>query len=53
MSLAGQNNDIIIVGDSSGLNGLLANNIYNSTGLKTVVIYLYMLIMELNHMKYY
>ena len=41
MSLAGQNNDIIIVGDSSGLNGLLANNIYNSTGLKTVNLSLY------------
>ena len=41
MSIKDQNNDIIIIGDSSGLNGLIANKIQKSIGLNTINLSLY------------
>ena len=41
MNIKDQNNDIIIIGDSAGLNGLIANNIQNDTGKSIVNLSLY------------
>ena len=41
MNIKDQNNDIIIIGDSAGLNGLVANNIQNVTGKSVVNLSLY------------
>ena len=41
MSIKDKNNDIIIIGDSSGLNGLIANKIQKTIGLNTINLSLY------------